>query len=352
MVTRPLKTRPGFTLVELLVVIAVIGVLVALLLPAVQAARESARNIECKNKLKQMGLSLQNFVDGKGTFPTGGDAIFPDLNDYLSNGVPNGPAKQGLGWGYQILPFVEQQNVYALTDIQALKSTIVTLYFCPSRDRIGIAQDIQNSNLGVVLSDYASATPCGYANHLRTLAYEPWRPVTSTVVRTMIFGCSSGANCILQVPDNEVYDGVIVRTPWNVDEGRFAENVPMPVKMSQIPDGTSNTMVLGEKFLRPDLYDGNNGDTWSDDRGWTDGWDPDTVRSTCFEPLADSLTVSDTIIRGGETDMPFFGSAHPAAFNSVFADGSVHAISYDIDPFVFDRIGNRDDGEVLDLNDI
>jgi hypothetical protein len=55
-------------------------------------------------------------------------------------------------------------------------------------------------------------------------------------------------------------------------------NVTFPVKISQITDGTSNTMVVSEKFLRPDLYDGNGGLTWSDDRSWTDGWDSDTVR--------------------------------------------------------------------------
>ena len=56
--------------------------------------------------------------------------------------------------------------------------------------------------------------------------------------------------------------------------------------------------------------------------------------------------------RTGETDVPFFGSAHPSGFHAVFADGSVHSISYDVDPFVFDRLGNREDDEVLDLADL
>jgi prepilin-type N-terminal cleavage/methylation domain-containing protein/prepilin-type processing-associated H-X9-DG protein len=341
--------REAFTLVELLVVIAIIGILVALLLPAIQAAREAARRTECKNKLKQVGVSLQNFVNSRRVFPTGGDAIFARIEDYVTNGTPNGPEKQGLGWGYQILPYIEQQTAYNLTDTNLLKSTVVSLYFCPSRGRLGIAQDIQNSSLGVVLSDYASATPCGYVNSNLTIAYQPWATVSQANVRTLIFGCASGSACILKVPDNEVYLGVIVRTPWNRKENRFATNVPFPVKMAQITDGTSNTMVVSEKFLRPDLYDGNGGLTWSDDRGWTDGWDPDTVRSTCFEPKLDSLTVGDNIIKGGKTDVPFFGSAHPGGFNAVFADGSVHSLSYDIDPKLFDRLGNRSDGETVNF---
>src|SRR5688572_4922124 len=103
----------GFTLVELLVVIAIIGVLVALLLPAIQAARESARRTTCVNQLKQMSLAMQNHVSAHGVFPTGGSRYNPDIANYVTGGtanpgVPNGPAKQGLGWSYQILPYLEQ----------------------------------------------------------------------------------------------------------------------------------------------------------------------------------------------------------------------------------------------------
>lgn len=343
----------GFTLVELLVVIAIIGVLVALLLPAIQSAREAARRIDCQNHLKQMGLALQNFESSKKVFPTGGDIFFPKIENYLDNGVPNGPEKQGLGWGFQLLPFLELQNAFNLKSTADLKSILVEMYFCASRGRMGMAADIQNSPLGVILSDYASATPCGYANYRQTTppAYVPYMPVNQSNARTMIYGCPDGSTCILKVPDDETYLGVIVRTPWILKEKRFARNVPFPTELKQITDGTSNTMVISEKFNRPDLYDGTTF-AWSDDRGWSDGWDCDTVRSTCFQPRADSLTVTDAIIQKGQTDVPFFGSAHPTAMNSVFADGSVHSISYDVDPFVFDRIGNREDGQTVDLEQL
>ncbi|HOM19265.1 MAG TPA: DUF1559 domain-containing protein, partial [Thermoguttaceae bacterium] len=99
----------AFTLVELLVVITIIGILISLLLPAVQSAREAARRTQCINNLKQIGLAILNHEQARREFPTGGDIPWPNIANYLTNGQPNGPAKQGLGWAYQILPYLEQQ---------------------------------------------------------------------------------------------------------------------------------------------------------------------------------------------------------------------------------------------------
>src|SRR3954466_8937177 len=105
--------RRGFTLVELLVVIAIIGILVALLLPAIQAAREAARRTQCKNNLKNIGLSIHNLFSASRYFPTGGTLPNPQIENYLRDtfsqinpvsrvGPANGPFEQGLGWMYQI----------------------------------------------------------------------------------------------------------------------------------------------------------------------------------------------------------------------------------------------------------
>src|SRR5687768_10622686 len=96
-----LKPRRGFTLVELLVVIAIIGILVALLIPAVQAARESARQTKCKNNLKQLGLGMQNFHDVT--------KKFPHLGGYAN-----------LGWGLWpiMLPYIEQHALYDQCDFK------------------------------------------------------------------------------------------------------------------------------------------------------------------------------------------------------------------------------------------
>ena len=102
---RPLH---GFTLVELLVVIAIIGILIALLLPAVQAARESARQIQCANNLKQIGLALANYENTNMAFPPGGDPS-PFNGTYRM---------YGCSWMVWMLPYIEQENIYEPIDIQ------------------------------------------------------------------------------------------------------------------------------------------------------------------------------------------------------------------------------------------
>src|ERR1700704_3934696 len=109
------RMRDGFTLVELLVVIAIIGILVALLLPAIQSAREAARRTQCKNHLKQIGLGVLHHVDSFKFFPTGGTVYSPEISDYIVNGRPLGSDKQGLGWAYQILPYLEESAIKGIT---------------------------------------------------------------------------------------------------------------------------------------------------------------------------------------------------------------------------------------------
>ena len=120
----------------------------------------------------------------------------------------------------------------------------------------------------------------------------------------------------------------------------------------QITDGTSKTMMIGEKYIRQDLYGGG---CSSDDAGWTDGWDPDVMRSTGIPPLQDSsldkLTDPNAPPPMGTAWWEFhFGSAHPGGFNCVFADGSVHTVSYDIDLNVFNAIGTRNGTSYAEQN--
>ncbi len=362
-------TKRAFTLVELLVVIAIIGVLVALLLPAVQAAREAARRAQCKNQLKQIGLSCQNFVGAKEVFPTGGDAIFPDISDYVEGGKPLGPEKQGLSWAYQILPYLEQGPLFGITTQRALQEVTVPMYYCPSRRSPVVSEAIIHAGRSVSLMDYAGAIPCGYPS------YDDWVDGTNRIFpedspnrtrgggtfptnRELFFGGNSGSANILEVPNNEVYLGVITRTPSKivpagrgnpVPTHRRLDKVTLPVSMAMITDGTSNTMLVAEKFIRPDLYDGG---SYSDDQGFSDGWDPDVMRSTCVRPLQDTQTGTPDDKYGFEADVIYFGSAHPGGFNAVFADGSVHTINYEVNSDLFDRIGDRQDGELTDLGQL
>jgi prepilin-type N-terminal cleavage/methylation domain-containing protein/prepilin-type processing-associated H-X9-DG protein len=351
----------GFTLVELLVVIAIIGVLVALLLPAVQAAREAARRSECKNKLKQIGLSIQNYVSARTVFPSGGARWRPAIENYIQGGKPLGPDKQGLSWAFQILPYLEQGALYNVTTTSAIQSAVVPGYICPSRGRPSTAVDPSSALLTITLADYASAMPCGYSDFTMSTRYYPLgvgtTPADSPAMRReRLFGGTTSNPYVTTVPDGEIYLGAIIRTPMKVLSCATlpctftnALNVTQLIEMQHIEDGTSNTILVGEKFLRPDLY---NGGSDSDDRGWSDGWDPDVIRSTCFPPHQDaitSITARDDLF-GQISDVLNFGSAHTSGFNTTFVDGSVHTIKYDVDPLVFDSLGDRRDGEVIDFN--
>ncbi len=250
------EARPlhGFTLVELLVVIAIIGILVALLLPAIQAAREAARRTECKNKLKQMGLAVLNSVDTNKVFPTGGDGIFPEIENYVKDGSPNGAAKQGLSWAYQILPYLEENALHGLIDTPKLQSTVVPLYYCPSRRGAVSTKDLGNIGDTIILSDYSGAQPCTCINVTCATRYDPSESVPLTKAAHTKNGASffQGGAVVSAAapPNNRVWDGVFVRTPWRWKQVgtqyEFPKNVPQPITFAKIIDGTSKTLLIGE----------------------------------------------------------------------------------------------------------
>lgn len=135
MSARALAPNRGFTLIELLVAIAIIGVLIALLLPAVQAAREAARRTQCVHNLKQIGIALHGYHGAFGTFPAGG---------WIS--LPTQPATKNMnmGWSAAILPWLEQQPLYGGLNLSLPYNaranstagyTVLTVYLCPSEPR-------------------------------------------------------------------------------------------------------------------------------------------------------------------------------------------------------------------------
>jgi prepilin-type N-terminal cleavage/methylation domain-containing protein len=376
-----LQQTRGFTLVELLVVIAIIGVLVALLLPAVQAAREASRRAACQNQLRQMGIALQNHVDALKVFPTGGSQPNPQIEWFTTSLDPNKPGtplsanQQGLGAFYQMLPFLEQNSVKGLNTQTLLQQNTIPLYNCPSR-RTGI-----RSPGGLQLTDYATAQPATQ-EYCGSTAYQPlsaW-PFSGSSPGFAIrsYWCGEGSSGtwysdLNNVEHNNQYGGVIVRTPYRITNAaapmkrESVPGFPMAVKPGQISDGTSNTLVIGEKLVRSDLYDGSEatGDDAgagqvSDDKGWADGWDPDSVRYTGVPPLSDGDTGTcrsstksfrQTCIGSGNVvPVLFFGSAHPSGVNSVFADASVHFISFDVDYLIFNALGTRAGEETVDVS--
>jgi prepilin-type N-terminal cleavage/methylation domain-containing protein len=282
------RTR-GFTLVELLVVLAVIAVLIGLIVPAVQRAREAASRTSCANNLKQIGLGLHMHHDQHRVFPSNGgwdgkqtitavdgSQVVVSVQDATLSfpfnygvGEPNRlPRQQPGSWAYAILPFVEQQAVYQ----QRRWDAPVAIYICPSR-RGAVARAPVNDEYG----DYEGG---GW-----TWAHTDY-----------------GANA------------------------KLIPNRPDCLGMEAIRDGTSQTILVGEKAMHPKNYDRG---TWYWDEPYFVGGSGGTQRGFGTQPGEGTTIVPDSPEMGNLFRFNW-GAAHPAGPYFVFADGSVRHLAYGI----------------------
>jgi prepilin-type N-terminal cleavage/methylation domain-containing protein/prepilin-type processing-associated H-X9-DG protein len=352
------KRTSAFTLVELLVVIAIIGVLVALLLPAIQAAREAARNTQCKNNVRQIGVAVLNYESSKKEFPAGGWG-FRWMGDPDRG---SGPGQPG-GWVYQIAPYIEQGNItiygrgmsgpQKFAALAQQRATVIPMFYCPSR----------RSATGLTAGEYTfnAETPpldskTDYAISGGTKVYGipgggPPPNDTMTDCATRFPNCNWAG-----MPDSEVVDG------WNGIVG-----LRVGVTMRRITDGTSNTILAGEKYLPPVFYENptdpneatqspmNFGDeNPGDNSSMWQGYDQDTVRAASGSinnsgqpegllPLRDTAPQPNTY-RYAEGGSHSFGSPHSSSVNMVYVDGSVHSIEFEVDAIVWGELGNRQNG--------
>jgi prepilin-type N-terminal cleavage/methylation domain-containing protein/prepilin-type processing-associated H-X9-DG protein len=321
----------GFTLVELLVVIAIIGVLIALLLPAVQAAREAARRIQCGNNIKQLALAALSHESIQNFFPTGGWS-----RAWL--GYPDGGfgKNQPGGWIYNILPFMEQQ---ALHDLGAGGGTATIADANTQR----IATPLPGLNC-------PSRRPASLYD-LATSSGVQFRLITGMVTKLARSDYAMNAGDFVVLWSDTTAPTTDDPTPGDAPNFWIASDKQMStqtgisyrrsqVKMADITDGASNTFLIGEKYINSNYY--TDGKDQGDNATMYCGDSLNMVRWTGIGGSVSTSTMpSQDGTATGNTEL--FGSPHANSFNMSFCDGSVHSIDYTIDAEVYRRLGNRKD---------
>lgn len=286
MFRRPLR---GFTLVELLVVIAVIATLIGLLLPAVNAARESGRRTQCMNNLHQYGLALQCFHGAFGTFPVG-------------NVAPKS-GHQGGWWAFhaRLLPYLEANDIFKLCNFS---------YQGDCFDWVAIQTPSTNPAVMIL-----STSKC---------PSDPLKDQTWSAPGDGTYGCSDYFGVMGTTGSNSNSDGILVHGGYQ-----------SAISLAQVTDGASHTLIMGERGLSASLYG------WPycgyGDLNYGTGWG-DNLMATQFG-LSQGYP-------DGNHDYHFW-SYHPNMAQFIWADGSGQPLTYDIDNTVFQALATRAGGEFV-----
>ncbi|NLS94555.1 MAG: DUF1559 domain-containing protein [Planctomycetaceae bacterium] len=272
------KRRPatGFTLVELLVVIAIIGILIALLLPAVQAAREAARRMNCSSNLKQLGLAAHNYHDVHKSFP-------PAFMVYNAQRVING----GWAWAVFLMPYIEQSPLQG--------SLSVTKY--------SLDQVIADPALLPMLQTQLQVLKCPSS------PMEPLREYQGTgsaMVSTANFVCCRG---------------------WFSYGGRYTADRNMngvfygesATRIAEITDGTSNTFALGERTV--------SSVNAADPAKWSSWCGPGGLGPQATKGKGNTVSGCVAVPLNHPTSIDGFSSHHPGGAMFCFCDGSVRFVS-------------------------
>jgi prepilin-type N-terminal cleavage/methylation domain-containing protein/prepilin-type processing-associated H-X9-DG protein len=316
--------RRGFTLVELLVVIAIIGMLVGLLLPAVQAARETARRIECQNRIKQLGLGMLNFVDARGRFPMNMGCestktpcpwtAFPDTN-------------KGRSWISEVLPFVERSDVYTRISFDsktfAQNAGAYSLGLPEVRCPSDPSPSVRSDNYGRTGSGFPFTGNYGVTNYKSVAGGN-----SDQAPFSIYFLCGQSRWCVSgggwKGDDNG--NGVACRNYYN-DRKNFTY-------LRSIKDGTSKTLAIGESV--PDWMGCS---MWGHFGG---------ASATCGYPINYKVEQGEGVMvanrASGTPVYPSFFSRHPGGGSFALCDGSVSWISNSIDTALYSALAAIDGG--------
>jgi prepilin-type N-terminal cleavage/methylation domain-containing protein/prepilin-type processing-associated H-X9-DG protein len=327
------ERRVGFTLVELLVVIAIIGILIALLLPAVQAAREAARRMQCSNNLKQMALALHNYNNAHGVFPSG-------TRSHASAGWIWGHT-----WAVSILPFAEQKELYDGMDLVGTHS--------PS-GHTGLIYGTFNPHNGKWLSGkaipflFCPSSPLPQFVMTGTVPPGPGGAASPTY--TAITGAIDHSSAVDKDSHSHEHRARGIQSQGGVLLPRRF------IAFREITDGSSNTIVLGEQSDY--CYADDNakvncrsdyghafcmGTTPSD--GIDDRWfNTTTVRYPINHKAWNSTGVGEQYYACNRP----IQSAHPGGAEVAFADGSANFLADQTELKTLFNLCNRDDGNAIE----
>jgi prepilin-type N-terminal cleavage/methylation domain-containing protein/prepilin-type processing-associated H-X9-DG protein len=363
--------RHGFTLIELLVVISIIAVLIALLLPAVQAAREAARRIQCVNNLKQIGLAFANYESTNQVFPLG---AMTSVNSAANSGWGQQLNNNGVSWVALTLPYLEQTNIansinfqvhildgLAQPDFATAWYTRINVLQCPSDgDQQGFRADGNSGGggLGQYAVTSAPINPNGGGQMVPVTNY-----LASFGDNYCIGALTPGATFPTETPYTLWPNPAgYPRIGWPGYQGTFADiNGQLPpvgasgslrgmfdvatnqvVTVASITDGTSNTIAAGESL--PAQRADNNVWQYSANANGT------TVPINYPTPLncdtAGGFGTANWASRCSYANTGF-KSKHPGGGNFLFADGSIHFLKTSIAMTTYCALGSRNGGEVV-----